>query len=41
MTSVMRSTMWRQPDDLRALLADAAPVAAQAERLAGRRIVAV
>jgi glucosamine--fructose-6-phosphate aminotransferase (isomerizing) len=37
----MRTTMWRQPDDLRGLLADPAPVEAQAERLAGRRIVAV
>jgi glucosamine--fructose-6-phosphate aminotransferase (isomerizing) len=41
MTSVMRTTMWRQPDDLRALLADAAPVEAQAGRLAGRRVIAV
>jgi glucosamine--fructose-6-phosphate aminotransferase (isomerizing) len=41
MTSAMRATMWRQPDDLRALLADPAPVDAQAERLAGRRVVAV
>ena len=41
MTSVMRSTMWRQPADLRALLGDPAPVEAQAERLAGKRIVAV
>jgi glucosamine--fructose-6-phosphate aminotransferase (isomerizing) len=41
MTSVMRATMWRQPDDLRALLADPGPVEIQAERLRGRRIVAV
>jgi glucosamine--fructose-6-phosphate aminotransferase (isomerizing) len=41
MTSVMRATIWRQPDDLRSLLADLDPVAAQAERLAGRRVVAV
>jgi len=41
MTSVMRSTIWRQPADLRALLADPAPVETQARRLAGRRIVAV
>jgi glucosamine--fructose-6-phosphate aminotransferase (isomerizing) len=41
MTSVMRTTMWRQPDDLRTLLADPAPVEAQAERVAGKRIVAV
>jgi glucosamine--fructose-6-phosphate aminotransferase (isomerizing) len=40
-TSVMRATMWRQPEDLRALLADPGPVEAQAERLADRRIVAV
>ena len=37
----MRATMWRQPEDLRALLADRSPVEAQAERLAGRRIVVV
>lgn len=37
----MRATMWRQPDDLRGLLADPGPVERQAERLAGRRIVAV
>src|SRR2546422_7219494 len=37
----MRATMWRQPDDLRALLADPAAVEAQAARLAGRRVVAV
>ena len=30
----MRTTMWRQPTDLRALLADPGPVEAQAERLA-------
>ena len=41
MTSVMRSTIWRQPEDLRALLADPAPAEAHAERLAGRHIVAV
>jgi glutamine---fructose-6-phosphate transaminase (isomerizing) len=40
-TSVMRATMWRQPEDLRALLADPGPVEAQAARLAGRRVVAV
>jgi glucosamine--fructose-6-phosphate aminotransferase (isomerizing) len=39
--SVMRATMWRQPDDLRTLLADTAPVEAQAERLAGRHLVVV
>ena len=37
----MRATMWRQPADLRALLADPAPVEAQAGRFAGRRVVAV
>ncbi len=39
--SVMRETIWRQPIDLRALLADAAQVESQAERLAGRRLVVV
>jgi glucosamine--fructose-6-phosphate aminotransferase (isomerizing) len=37
----MRETIWRQPDDLRAILADTAPVEREAERLAGRRLVAV
>jgi len=37
----MRATMWRQPADLRALLADPVPVEAQAERLRGRRLVIV
>jgi glucosamine--fructose-6-phosphate aminotransferase (isomerizing) len=37
----MRTTIWRQPDDLRAILADPEPVERVAERLAGRRIVAV
>src|SRR5438876_4841377 len=37
----MRATIWRQPDDLRALLADPGAVEAQAKRLAGRRIVVV
>lgn len=41
MTSVMRATMWRQPDDLRRLLADPSSVEVAAERLEGRRIVAV
>jgi len=41
MTSVMRATMWRQPDDLRGLLADGGAVEQAAERLAGRRVVAV
>src|SRR5919198_1693641 len=39
MPSHMRETMARQPADLRALLADAEPVARAAERLAGRRVV--
>src|SRR5438105_220386 len=37
----MRATIWRQPDDLRALLADQAAVEAQAKRIAGRRVIAV
>jgi len=37
----MRETIWRQPDDLRAILADTAPVEREAERLAGRRLVVV
>lgn len=37
----MRETMWRQPADLRALLADAAAVERQAQRLRGRRLIAV
>ena len=36
--SVMRDTMWRQPDDLRRILADRDPAAASAARLAGRRV---
>src|SRR5947208_8407523 len=39
--SVMRETIWRQPADLRALLADPAPAEAAAERLRGRRVFAV
>jgi glucosamine--fructose-6-phosphate aminotransferase (isomerizing) len=39
--SVMRATIWRQPHDLRRLLADPGPVEVQAERLGGRRVVAV
>src|SRR5262249_51212338 len=39
--SAMRETMWRQPADLRGLLADVGPVEAAAERLRGRRIFAV
>jgi glucosamine--fructose-6-phosphate aminotransferase (isomerizing) len=41
MTSVMRATMWRQPDDLRRLLADPSPAEVAAERLVGRRIIAI
>jgi glucosamine--fructose-6-phosphate aminotransferase (isomerizing) len=41
MTSAMRETMWRQPADLRALLADAGPVEAAAGRLQGKRLVLV
>jgi glucosamine--fructose-6-phosphate aminotransferase (isomerizing) len=41
MTSVMRETIWRQPQDLRRLLADPGPVEAVAKRLAGRRLVVV
>ena len=39
--SVMRETMWRQPADLRELLADPAPVEAVAARLEGRRVLLV
>jgi glutamine---fructose-6-phosphate transaminase (isomerizing) len=41
MTSVMRTTIWRQPEDLRTLLADRGPVEALAERIGGRRVVIV
>ena len=37
----MRATIWRQPADVHALLGDLGPVEEQAERLRGRRIVAV
>jgi glucosamine--fructose-6-phosphate aminotransferase (isomerizing) len=37
----MRETIWRQPEDLRAILADTAPVEREGERLAGRRLVLV
>jgi glucosamine--fructose-6-phosphate aminotransferase (isomerizing) len=37
----MRETMWRQPADLRALLADEAPVEAVLERLRDRRVLLV
>jgi glucosamine--fructose-6-phosphate aminotransferase (isomerizing) len=40
-TSVMRATIWRQPEDLRTLLDDVAPVETQAQRLSGRRLVVV
>jgi glutamine---fructose-6-phosphate transaminase (isomerizing) len=40
-TSVMRATIRRQPEDLRTLLDDVAPVESQAERLRGRRLVVV
>jgi glutamine---fructose-6-phosphate transaminase (isomerizing) len=39
--SVMRETIWRQPADLRALLADPAPAEAAAETLRSRRVLAV
>src|SRR5437660_5172013 len=39
--SVMRETIWRQPADLRGLLSDPAPVEAVAERLRGRRVLAI
>ncbi len=39
--SVMRETIWRQPADLRALLADPGPAEAAAETLRSRRIFAV
>jgi glucosamine--fructose-6-phosphate aminotransferase (isomerizing) len=37
----MRATIWRQPQDLRTLLGDVAPVESQAERLRGRHLVVV
>src|SRR5262249_34150894 len=39
--SAMRETIWRQPADLRALLDDPGPAEAAAERLRGRRVLAV
>ena len=36
--SAMRETIWRQPADLRSLLADSGPVEAAASRLRGRRV---
>ena len=41
MTSVMGATIRRQPDDVRRLLDDVAPVETQAERIRGRRLVVV
>lgn len=41
MASIMRETMWRQPTDLRRLLADPDPAEAAAERLRGRRVFLV
>jgi glutamine---fructose-6-phosphate transaminase (isomerizing) len=37
----MRATIWRQPEDLRTLLADRAAVESQAERIRGRRLFVV
>jgi glucosamine--fructose-6-phosphate aminotransferase (isomerizing) len=37
----MRTTTWRQPDDLRAILDDPGAVEGQAERLSGRRLFVV
>jgi glucosamine--fructose-6-phosphate aminotransferase (isomerizing) len=37
----MRTTTWRQPDDLRAILDDPGAVERQAERLSGRRLFVV
>ena len=37
----MRETIWRQPADLRSLLADPGPVEAVAPRLAGKRLLVV
>ena len=39
--SALRETIWRQPADLRDLLADPAPADAAAARLAGRRVILV
>jgi glucosamine--fructose-6-phosphate aminotransferase (isomerizing) len=38
-TSAMRATMWRQPEELRRLLADGDAAARAAERLAARRVL--
>jgi glucosamine--fructose-6-phosphate aminotransferase (isomerizing) len=37
--SAMRETMWRQPDDLRRVLADPEPAERAAGRIAGRRVL--
>ena len=37
--SVMRETMWRQPEDLERILGDPGPAARAAERIAGRRVL--
>ncbi|MDX6572544.1 MAG: hypothetical protein QOC86_1700, partial [Gaiellales bacterium] len=37
--SAMRETMWRQPDDLRRVLADSGPAERAAERIQGRRVL--
>jgi glucosamine--fructose-6-phosphate aminotransferase (isomerizing) len=37
--SAMRETMWRQPDDLRRVLADPGPAERAAERIRGRRVL--
>ena len=39
--SALRETIWRQPADLRGLLADPAPADAAAARLLGRRVILV
>jgi glutamine---fructose-6-phosphate transaminase (isomerizing) len=41
MTSILRETMWRQPADLRRLIADADAAERAAERLRGRRVLLV
>jgi glucosamine--fructose-6-phosphate aminotransferase (isomerizing) len=41
MTSAMRTTIWRQPDDLRAILDDPEPAERAAQQLGGRRILVV
>lgn len=41
MVTAMETTMWRQPQDLREILADADPVERAVERLRGRRVFLV